>query len=43
MIDRYFIGNSAEKLTLVFIAGFVAILIGVLLINWPTKIVVEQY
>lgn len=27
----------AEKLTLVFIAGFVAVLIGVLLVNWPTK------
>jgi len=31
----------AEKLTLVFIAGFVAVLIGVLLVNWPTKIVTE--
>jgi drug/metabolite transporter (DMT)-like permease len=31
----------AEKLTLVFIAGFVAVLIGVLLVNWPTKIVKE--
>jgi len=31
----------AEKLTLVFIAGFVAVLIGVLLVNWPTKIVAE--
>jgi len=29
----------AEKLTLVFIAGFAAVLIGVLLVNWPTKIV----
>jgi drug/metabolite transporter (DMT)-like permease len=27
----------AEKLTPVFIAGFVAVLIGVLLVNWPTK------
>ncbi len=31
----------AEKLTLVFIAGFVAVLIGVLLVNWPQKIVKE--
>lgn len=31
----------AEKLTLVFIAGFVAVLIGVLLVNWPTKILTE--
>jgi drug/metabolite transporter (DMT)-like permease len=31
----------AEKLTQVFIAGFVAVLIGVLLVNWPTKIVTE--
>jgi len=31
----------AEKLTLVFIAGFVAVLIGVLLVNWPTKMVPE--
>ena len=31
----------AEKLTLVFIAGFVAVLIGVLLVNWPTKMVTE--
>jgi drug/metabolite transporter (DMT)-like permease len=31
----------AEKLMLVFIAGFVAVLIGVLLVNWPTKIVTE--
>jgi drug/metabolite transporter (DMT)-like permease len=31
----------AEKLTLVFIAGFIAVLIGVLLVNWPTKIVTE--
>ncbi len=31
----------AEKLTLVFIAGFVAVLIGVLFVNWPTKIVME--
>ena len=31
----------AEKLTLVFIAGFVAVLIGVLLVNWPTKITAE--
>jgi drug/metabolite transporter (DMT)-like permease len=28
----------AEKLTLVFILCFVAVLIGVLLVNWPTKI-----
>ncbi len=27
----------AEKLTLVFIAGFVAVLIGVLLVNWPKR------
>jgi drug/metabolite transporter (DMT)-like permease len=31
----------AEKLTLVFIAGFAAVLIGVLLVNWPTKMVTE--
>ena len=31
----------AEKLSLVFIAGFVAVLIGVLLVNWPQKIVKE--
>jgi drug/metabolite transporter (DMT)-like permease len=31
----------AEKLTLVFIAGFAAVLIGVLLVNWPAKIVKE--
>ena len=31
----------AEKLTLVFVVGFVAVLIGVLLVNWPTKIVTE--
>ena len=31
----------AEKLTLVFIAGFVAVLIGVLLVNWPTKMATE--
>lgn len=31
----------AEKLTLVFIVGFVAVLIGVLLVNWPTKRVTE--
>jgi drug/metabolite transporter (DMT)-like permease len=31
----------AEKLTLIFIAGFVAVLIGVLLVNWPTKILTE--
>jgi drug/metabolite transporter (DMT)-like permease len=31
----------AEKLTPVFIAGFVAVLIGVLLVNWPTKMVSE--
>jgi len=31
----------AEKLTPVFISGFVAVLIGVLLVNWPTKIVSE--
>jgi drug/metabolite transporter (DMT)-like permease len=31
----------AEKLTPVFIAGFVAVLIGVLLVNWPTKIAKE--
>ena len=31
----------AEKLTPVFIVGFVAVLIGVLLVNWPTKIVSE--
>ena len=31
----------AEKLTLVFIAGFVAVLIGVLLVNWPTKMVAK--
>ena len=31
----------AEKLTLVFIAGFVAVLIGVLLVNWPSKIADE--
>jgi drug/metabolite transporter (DMT)-like permease len=31
----------AEKLTPVFLAGFVAVLIGVLLVNWPTKIVSE--
>jgi drug/metabolite transporter (DMT)-like permease len=30
-----------EKLTLVFIAGFVAVFIGVLLVNWPTKIMTE--
>jgi len=30
-----------EKLTVIFIAGFVAVLIGVLLVNWPTKIVTE--
>jgi drug/metabolite transporter (DMT)-like permease len=30
----------AEKLTPVFIAGFVAVLIGVL-VNWPTKMVSE--
>ncbi len=28
----------AEKLTLVFIAGFAAVLMGVLLVNWPTQI-----
>jgi drug/metabolite transporter (DMT)-like permease len=32
----------AEKLTQIFIAGFVAVLIGVLLVNWPTKIVSES-
>ena len=31
----------AEKLTLVFISGFVAVLIGVLLVNWPTRMVAE--
>jgi drug/metabolite transporter (DMT)-like permease len=31
----------AEKLTLIFIAGFVAVLGGVLLVNWPKKIVTE--
>ncbi len=31
----------AEKLTIVFIAGFVAVLIGVLLVNWPAKMVAE--
>jgi len=31
----------SEKLTLVFIAGFVAVLIGVLLVNWPAKMVAE--
>ena len=45
MMDRNFIGNSAafraEKLTPVFVAGFVAVLIGVLLVNWPTKMVSE--
>jgi drug/metabolite transporter (DMT)-like permease len=30
-----------EKLTVIFIAGFVAVLIGVLFVNWPTKIVTE--
>ncbi len=32
----------AEKLTVIFIAGFVLVLIGVLLVNWPTKIAVES-
>jgi drug/metabolite transporter (DMT)-like permease len=31
----------AEKLTMVFIVGFVAVLIGVLLVNWPSKITAE--
>ena len=31
----------AEKLTLVFITGFVAVLIGVLLVNWPTRMAAE--
>ena len=31
----------AEKLTLVFIVGSVAVLIGVLLVNWPTKMATE--
>lgn len=31
----------AEKLSLVFIAGFGAVLFGVLLVNWPQKIVKE--
>jgi drug/metabolite transporter (DMT)-like permease len=31
----------AEKLTLIFIAGFAAVLSGVLLVNWPKKIVTE--
>ncbi|MGD2270747.1 MAG: DMT family transporter [Desulfobacterales bacterium] len=31
----------AEKLTVIFVAGFVAVLIGVLLVNWPTKIEAE--
>lgn len=31
----------AEKLTLIFIGGFVAVLIGVLLVNWPTKMVAK--
>ena len=31
----------AEKLTLVFIAGFSAVLTGVLLVNWPQKVVRE--
>jgi drug/metabolite transporter (DMT)-like permease len=31
----------AEKLTLIFISGFVAVLGGVLLVNWPTKFVAE--
>jgi drug/metabolite transporter (DMT)-like permease len=31
----------AEKLTLVFIVCFVAVLAGVLLVNWPTKIVAK--
>ena len=32
----------AEKLTLVFIVCFVAVLMGVLLVNWPTKIVAKS-
>jgi drug/metabolite transporter (DMT)-like permease len=32
----------AEKLTLVFIVCFVAVLIGVLLVNWPAKIVAKS-
>jgi hypothetical protein len=35
-MERNFIGNTAA-----FIAGFVTVLIGVLLVNWPTKIVAE--
>jgi drug/metabolite transporter (DMT)-like permease len=31
----------AEKLTIVFVMGFVAVLIGVLLVNWPIKMVTE--
>ncbi len=31
----------AEKLTLVFLAGFAAVLVGVLLANWPTRMVAE--
>jgi len=29
----------AEKLTVIFIAGFVTVLIGVLLVNWPARLV----
>jgi drug/metabolite transporter (DMT)-like permease len=32
----------AEKLTLVFIVCFFAVLIGVLLVNWPIKIVAKS-
>jgi drug/metabolite transporter (DMT)-like permease len=31
----------AEKLTMIFIAGFVMVLIGVLLVNWPAKTLTE--
>ena len=33
----------AEKLTVVFVVGFVAVVVGVLFVNWPRRIESEQH